>query len=711
MEAIEVILGSGDDLLLSAETASGKTEAAFLPILSSLAREPAPSIGALYVGPLRALINDQFSRLDELCTYLDLPVARWHAEVAQGAKQRVLQAPSGVLLITPESLESLFINRTSALARLFCGLRFAVIDELHAFLGVERGMHLASLLERLRRVAGPQRLDFRRIGLSATIGDDAPARAFLRPEDPARVQVVRPPSEGKELQLKIHAFEEEAQPEGEEEAGLQDAGADRDAGTDPSIEVLRPIAQDLVIRCREGSNLVFANRKGDVEVLCDLAGEWARERGIPAPYLVHHGSLARDIRETTEDLMKREGDRTAFCSSTLELGIDIGSVRLVAQVGPPWSVSSLKQRLGRSGRHEGEPRRLRLYVPQRLDDAQALLGPLHRDLLAAIATVQLMLEGWVEPVAPPRCDLSTLTQQVLSVIVERRGARADELYDVLCRAGPFREVEPALFASFLRCLGRRDVVEQTGRGDLILGLAGESIVGKLDFYGAFVATAGLRVVSGGTLLGTLPVLSPPRPGGHIVFAGKRWRVLEVNVEAGEIVVEGGKAHGRPKFVGRGGEIHSRVREEQRRILSTDECGAYIDSTGQRLLGEAQRFAREVGLTRGGLVSIGDRTLIPTWTGTRVQKTLLALLELSGVKDYNDEDIGVLIDAPPEEVTETLERLVAGEFEPLQVAELVAAEAPRKFDALLDEELLRISAAREIVDIPGAQEVARRVLEK
>jgi ATP-dependent Lhr-like helicase len=160
VDAIRYLLQTEGDAILSAATASGKTEAAFLPILSKIAAQPRDSVRVIYVGPLKALINDQFGRIEELCNHLDVPVHRWHGDVPASKKAKLVQNPGGVLLITPESLESLFINRSSALRSLFGGLEFVVVDELHSFLDNERGLHLRSLLSRLNGVAV---LPFRRM--------------------------------------------------------------------------------------------------------------------------------------------------------------------------------------------------------------------------------------------------------------------------------------------------------------------------------------------------------------------------------------------------------------------------------------------------------------------------------------------------------------------------------------------------------------------
>ena len=386
IESIRAFFQSSRHLLIMAETAGGKTEAAFLPVLSQISQEPFGSVRAVYIGPLKALINDQFGRLEELCTHIEMPVHRWHGDVDRGSKKDVLDNPSGVLLITPESLESLLINRTRELPRVFGGLRAVVIDELHAFLENERGRHLRSLLTRLRRYLGPGQPEPRMLGLSATVGTPATAQAYLSPDAPENVTVIRPAGLHPELQFKVHGFPAST---GAAVASNDDAGEEED--DQEYLRCMREIAKSVVGHCAGHSNLVFCNKKEDVELCADLANEECRSQGMRETFLVHHGALSKAIREDAEQRMKSGECLTAVCSSTLEMGIDIGSVHLVGQVGAPWSVSSLKQRLGRSGRRNNEPRRLRMYIkgePTGSVEHPIELMPV--DLLQSVALCELM---------------------------------------------------------------------------------------------------------------------------------------------------------------------------------------------------------------------------------------------------------------------------------------------------------------------------------
>ena len=289
--AIEAVLTTDNDLILAAPTASGKTEAAFLPILSAILAEPASSVRAMYVSPLKALINDQFRRLEGLCEYAEIPVHRWHGDVAAASKQKLIERPSGVLLITPESLESLFINRSSALPRLFRHLSFVVIDELHAMLGRERGTHLRSLLHRLEphAVGG-----FRFAALSATLGDLSGAAHWLRPDAPERVTVLKDDAETKAIRYRVHAY-------------WNNPPSKENPPTDKSDDA-ESERSDLffadVFRFHVGmKNLVFANTKSDVEEITDRMNELCRRDGRAEEFLVHHGSLSREVREHAEVTM------------------------------------------------------------------------------------------------------------------------------------------------------------------------------------------------------------------------------------------------------------------------------------------------------------------------------------------------------------------------------------------------------------------------
>ena len=273
-EAIGAIL-DGSDVIVSAPTAGGKTEAAMLPICSALASDTFPPAGdffaaealnergrgfdVLCISPLKALIDDQWRRLEQLCAFIDVPLHRWHRDVAASVKQRSRRNPSGVLLVTPESLEATFVNRGHQILELFGNLRNVVIDEVHTFIGTPRGAQLQSLLHRLEVVTGRTAA---RIALSATISDHDLAARFLRPADPAAVRVIAAPSGETQLKLEVRGYR--TRPTSDDDEG----GAEH------------AIATDLYGALRGGKHLVFANSRRDVETYSGAAPTWTlRWRG------------------------------------------------------------------------------------------------------------------------------------------------------------------------------------------------------------------------------------------------------------------------------------------------------------------------------------------------------------------------------------------------------------------------------------------------
>lgn len=701
VHAIREIIQSDVDVVIAAQTASGKTEAAFLPIVSKISDESPSSIRALYVGPLRALINDQFQRVEDLCGYVDVPTHRWHGDVGAAAKSSLLKNPAGVLLITPESIESLFVNRSSYLPRLFGGLRYVVIDELHSFLDSERGVHLQSLLCRLRRVVSATEGSFRMVGLSATLGDTSVAQRYLNRDKPNTVAIIRDDVGEKELRYRIHGY-------------ISRTSSDREIAKEKSkdskeIAVMRQIAEDLVEHCRGYSNLVFANAKGDIEIYADLCNEITRRDALPESFLVHHGSLSREIREDTEAGMKDGHRQTAICSSTLEMGIDIGSVRMVGQIGATWSVASLKQRLGRSGRKDEDPRIMRVYIPCRDPGSDGnLLDRMHLELIQAIATTELLLSEWVEPPTPATCDLSTLTQQIISVIAETGGTTATELYARLIHHGAFHDIELSLFKTLLKCLGQTDIIEQIETGELILGLEGERIRKGRDFYAAFQTPAEFTVTTGQRLIGTLPILLSPSVDDHILLGGQRWKVVCVDYDRSEILVERARGKKRPLFIGGAGVVHDRIREKMRDVLQSDNKYVYLDNTASDLLGSARRTALEAHLLTDPVVAIDERkSFWFTWAGTNTQCTLAAMLGTIGVEVINRR-VGLEITLPKSEIYTAATKILSNNSDHECVAEHILPKLRRKYDEYLTEGLLNIAIVRDVLNLDEAVQLCRNL---
>ena len=667
------------------------------------------SVRAMYVGPLKALINDQFRRVEDLCGYLDMPVHRWHGDVSATHKAALVKSPGGVLLITPESLESLFVNRSAYLVSLFGGLQFVVIDEVHTFLDNERGLHLKSLLSRVRRItreASKPGRSFRVVGLSATIGDLCVAQRFVDADHPERVHIITDDGTQKEVKFRIHGYRlrpvdvarERAELPQTHEPGSELSGeVPEESAGDPVRDGRLDVAKDIVGHCAGAANLVFANSRADVEEFADLAKEVCAEQGLDMEILVHHGSLAADIRQGAEATMK------SGCSATLELGIDIGSVKMVGQVGAPWSVSSMKQRLGRSGRHEGEPSIMRVYMEcQEPGSEDGLFDRLHLGLVQSAALTELMLEKWVEPPRPPTYDLSTLTQQIMSVICERGGVPAATIFERLCKEGSFREIEPLMFQVLLRALGARDVINQMPEGDLILGLRGERLRRDKGFYAVFKTPEDFAVYNGEELLGTLEIL--PRVDDHLLFAGRRWKVVEVDIDKRQVRVVPARGVRRPKFTSAGGEIHPHVREKMKQVLSDTKHYAYLDEEAAALLEDARAEARRAGVCERQFIDLGSRkTAFMTWTGTRIQETTQAILNHNGIGSY-DHGIALELKSGLAETRKALAATTQGRLNAVEIAAFLLERERRRYDWLLGGELLDIANSLGYLDMNGAKAI-------
>jgi ATP-dependent helicase Lhr and Lhr-like helicase len=574
--AIDPVLAGNRDLIISAATAAGKTEAAFLPICSALldtreqdgvagplgdygdgdaAASSRSGVLALYVSPLKALINDQYGRLDALGEHLDVPVHRWHGDVAGSRKARVLREPNGLLLITPESLEALFVIHGTRMADLFDGLRYVVIDEMHSFLGTERGAQLQSLLHRVDLAA---RRRVPRIGLSATLGDMPSAANFLRPGRGERVTVIVSADDRHELRLQLRGYE--AKPA---DLTASQAEAAESRGEDVEVEDVTEgdrlaIAEHLFTTLRGNDNLIFANSRRDVEIYADLLTRRCDAAQVSNEFVPHHGSLSKDMREHAEARLKdRDVPVTAVCTSTLEMGIDIGSVASIAQIGAPRTVASLRQRLGRSGRRGDTPATLRLYVTEEQVTPQTTPpDALRAELVQSIAMVNLLLARWNEAPDAGGLHLSTLTQQLLSLIAQHGGVTPLEAFRTLCQQGPFIRVTPDVFKLLLRALAREevDLLSQGSDGLLLLGVAGERVVNHYSFYAAFRSPSEYRLVANGRTLGTLPVDYPLMPGSLLIFGGRRWKVLAVDSYAKVVELVRSSGGRPPQFAGwwRGG---------------------------------------------------------------------------------------------------------------------------------------------------------------
>lgn len=640
--AIPVLVDADQDVIIAAATAAGKTEAAFLPILTNLLNRDDPPGSVLYISPLKALINDQWGRLSQLCEQLEIPVVPWHGDISSSKKHRFLKSPEGVLLITPESLEALFVNRGSSLAGIFQNLRYIVVDELHAFIGSERGKQLQSLMQRVELVTGRK---LPRVGLSATLGDMRLGSEFLRPGASEAVTIIESKHSNQELQVQVRGYVQPPMsqipktqhPSSQSTAlGFADESTESETEDDDKSSPDFAIADHLYKVLRGSNNLIFPNSRTQVEWYADQLRRRCEQAGVPNEFWPHHGSLSKDLREQAEQALK-ESNRpaSAICTTTLELGIDIGSIKTVAQIGSPPSVASLRQRLGRSGRRPGEKATLRAYCKEPpLTDDSSLSDQLRQGLVQTIAMIRLLIKGWFEPPRAQGLHASTLVQQTLSTIAQCGGASAGELWKNLVVEGAFNNVEKSDFIALLKSLGEHDLIVQDSSGLLLPGTVGERLINHYEFYSAFTSDEEFRLVCDGKALGSVPVSRPLTIGQRIIFGGRRWQVRDVDLQAKVIVVAVARGGAPPSFDGLGAMVHDTVRQEMRAVLTENTPCQFIDSGAQDLLAEARKTFTALGLSDRHLIESGGRCLLVSWLGDYANDALRLLLNHVGTSCDN-----------------------------------------------------------------------------
>lgn len=701
VQAIAPIL-SKQDLILAAGTASGKTEAAFLPILSYLHDHiDSQEVGCqvLYVAPLKALINDQARRLELLTEGMDIPVTPWHGDIQASKKSKFKERPDGVLMITPESLEAMMVNYGPEMPRRFHGLQFIVVDELHAYLGTERGQQLQSLLHRLEYILGRT---VPRIGLSATLGDLSQAAAFLCPDRADRVVVITDKDSGQSLKLQLRAYVRKETPD--PLSSGENKGKDND---EPD-----PLALHLYRNLRGDNHLIFTNTRAYVEVYADRLRALCKKDRIPNEFLPHHGSLSKELREYAESEIKKDSRPVSIiCTSTMEMGIDIGVVKSIAQIGTPFNVASLRQRLGRSGRR-GDPAALRVYVEEQvLSDKAPFTSRLRENVFQATAVIDLLLSGWVEPADLSGLHLSTLIQQILSAIAQTSGATAHKLWEVLCGPlSPFSQVKQEVFIRLLRDMGSQDLIIQSSDGALLHGCLGEQLVNHYKFYAAFETREEYTLRLGSRLLGTLPIDQPLFAGAYILFAGRRWQITEIDDAVHTIYVQHAKGGRPPKFGGSAGIVDNRIRERMYDLYCSDDIPQYLDREAQHLLVEGRQAFHTSKLDTNRLLTHTDNTYFFLWKGDKVNNTLVAMLANAGIAAGN-EGLAVCIQGTSaSQALEVLERLASDPApDPQKLSGAIENKQLGKYDNLLSEELLNVSYASHRLDVTATMAALKESL--
>ncbi|MBQ4381579.1 MAG: DEAD/DEAH box helicase [Oscillospiraceae bacterium] len=707
----DAIFGTEDNVLLTASTASGKTEAAFFPILTLLDENPAKTVGVLYIAPLKALINDQFGRLTELCEEQGIEVSRWHGDVAQSKKRKLLKKPSGILQITPESLESLLINKHMEIPSLFSDLRFIVIDEIHALIRGDRGLQTFCLIERLCKLAG---CSPRRIGLSATIGNPEAAGQFLAAGSGRKTVIPRFDGGREVWRLGMEHFYN-SDPQADLGLDPFEEVPELEEPTDRAPQAADPGIGYIFEHTRGKKCLIFTNSREECETVCQSLRQYCEARGEPDRFLIHHGNLSASYRESAEEEMKDDDSLMSVCATaTLELGIDIGRLERAFHIDAPFTVSGFLQRLGRTGRR-GDPAEMIFVMREEHQEARAMLpDSIPWYLVQGIALVQLYIEDrFVEEPRTDRLPYSLLYHQTLSTLASCGEMTARELASRVLTLSAFHRVSAEDYRTLLRHLIEIDHVSRTENGGLILGLAGERVTSSYKFYAVFQENVEYTVRSGSEQLGT--IVKPPPIGDKIAIAGRVWVVEEVDHQRREVYCTLVKGNIPAYFGDVAGDIHTRILERMYGVLSEDRTYPYLMSHARCRLRQAREVFAKSLMAERPLVNLGGKmwALFP-WLGSYAFLALERFLKircgkalgLRGLSSSRPYYMQFTMEAGEAEFYETVCAQAAEDFDPLELVYPKEVPVFEKYDEYVPPELVRKGFALGVLDTAGMK---KRVL--
>lgn len=494
--SIQYIMNGKENLILSAPTASGKTEAAFLPVLSTIS-DFKDGVKILYISPLIALINDQFTRISRLCRHMDIEITRWHSEVSSSKKRKLAEKPSGILLITPESLEALFDLHPEEVCSLFEKTEYAIIDEIHSFLGNARGYQLKSLLERMQQFTSEYP---RYIGMSATLSqEDAKlVKEFFHNN---RKTLILADRSRKEIESTLHYFR-----------------------NNRNDDALLDAARQIFRYSKKESMLVFSNSRHNTETMATTLQEMKKEYGSDTAYFAHYSNLSKEIKHEAETFAKESRGRlfTICCTSTLELGIDIGSVDAVVQYGGISSSSSLAQRLGRSGRR-GQAARLHLMSGNPYDFFQSL------------AALELIEKGVTDSIKPITHPYDVFAHQLLAYLYENNGMDIDLFRGYWKNFKCWEFVDDAVFKAISNYMLKQGYMEKVDH-EVIVSQKMEKQLSRGSFFCMFDTEGEWTIYHEQHRLAQMPIPPHIHLGSHFFLAGSSWEIKEMDTQKHRIEV-------------------------------------------------------------------------------------------------------------------------------------------------------------------------------
>ena len=655
-------VAGGCDVLVIAPTAGGKTEAALIPVIDGIMKGAFPGVAAIYLAPLKALINDQEERFTAFCLPNGLELAKWHGDVPKGDRAWKEGESPHVLMITPESLEVLLMEPT--LSSDLCNLRYLIIDELHAFVESDRGVQMRVLLDRLDRVAGRA---IQRVGLSATVGNPGEILSWLS-GGRRRGALVRIPSPVQEKHFRFVVEQHENR------------------------------RMQALARLISGKKaLVFVNSRSEAEsVTRALSGKVEQ-------LLVHHSSLPSTLRREAEKAFSEEGSACIICTSTLELGIDIGDLDVVVQVGPPGSVSSFLQRMGRSGRRGKPP-----HVACVLKDAG--------ELLWMVAVIEAASRNEVEPLRPPEKPFNVLAQQILLELLRKRRSSRTHIRRFLRGLKPFSSIRGREIDSVLAHMAEMEMIERDG-DMLMAGKGAEQVFGRSNWKDLFSVISGggefRAITPDGEVVGKLDArFVAARGKTSFSLGGKSWTCIGSDELHDLVVVVPGEGEQSEVFwTGSQAGISPVVCHAIEEILSRGGSVLPLPARERDLLASA---VGEFPALRVGALHVLEKpgpkwpeVNILTFRGLRFNSTLAALLRAESARKvailYDDFGITVKMvakEGPAAVVAGMLEQVRKRGMQNAATVLKVPGQEVWKFARALPETSLREMAVHDYYRLPG-----------
>jgi ATP-dependent Lhr-like helicase len=658
---IDAVLDGANAVVL-APTAGGKTEAAIFPILSQILTEDRQPVSALYVCPIRALLNNQEERLGRYARMVGLDVFKWHGDVSDARKRHFRSAPAHILMTTPESLEVMLISARTDARALFQNLSTVIIDEVHAFAGDDRGAHLAAILERLVMLG---ERDIQRIGLSATVGNPHLIGEWLQGSSKRPFRLVDPPTPRAARDLRIDFCED-----------LEDAV--------PGIAQL----------ARGKKSLVFVESRSKAERVAHALG------GSGVEVFIHHSSVSRADRALAEEQFAHGQNTAIVCTATMELGIDVGDLDQVIQMDAPGSVASFLQRLGRTGRREGTRANCTFFC----------LSP--ESLLQSVALLRLAEVGWVEDVRPAVHALHVLAHQVMALALQEGGISRHRLLPWIAAAYPFSSVRPGRLHELIDTMLERDILYEAD-GLLSLGKRGEKLYGRKNFfelYAVFTAAPMMHVLHGKDDVGCVQALfvsMHDQNHGPLCFrlSGRAWEVSHVDWSKGILHVRPAERGRVPNWIGLPGTLSTHLTQAMMGVLVREEgeAGWLTRGAALELKSLRETYASLLDGETAPLEELPNGVTWHTFAGGSVNRLLSAGLEETSGKRWVAGNLSVRCkDVPVTAARDAVAGLAALDWE--QVAATAAHRMARgmvsKFQPCLPEAAEDRLLAEKLLDVAG-----------